>query len=42
MKVANDYALLLKTLTMQNLDLFWTSDGIAIDEVSNAFPISLV
>lgn len=36
MKVANDYALLLKTLTVEKLDLEWTtSDDIMIDEEYN-------
>ncbi|KAG5587863.1 hypothetical protein H5410_048297 [Solanum commersonii] len=40
MKVATDYAMLLKTLTVEKMDLLWSSPDIMIDEVSNASTIS--
>ena len=40
MKVATDYAMLLKTLTVEKMDFLWSSPDIMIDEVSNASTIS--
>ncbi|KAK4732396.1 hypothetical protein R3W88_025384 [Solanum pinnatisectum] len=39
-QVATDYTMLLKTLTVEKMDLLWSSPDIMIDEVSNASTIS--
>ncbi|KAF3670898.1 putative pachytene checkpoint protein 2 -like protein [Capsicum annuum] len=42
MRVATNYALLLKTLTMEKLDLVWSCDDIMIDEEYNIKLINYV
>ncbi|XP_047259059.1 uncharacterized protein LOC107852608 [Capsicum annuum] len=42
MRVATNYALLLKTLTMEKLDLVWSSGDIMIDEEYNIKLINYV
>ncbi|XP_016571727.2 probable caffeoyl-CoA O-methyltransferase At4g26220 [Capsicum annuum] len=42
MRVATNYALVLKILTMKKLDLIWSCDDILIDEISNESLILLL